>query len=108
MDKAELSKLLENKVQEKLQEGYTITTYALDAASRDRLKRDLKPHSCPTHHDDCASPEWDAYLKQIEVGEYKPDLPATRKERTPVTTSEQPVSSEHSSSSAGVWRVRRH
>jgi hypothetical protein len=59
MDKAELSKLLEDKVQEKLQDGYTITTYAMDAASRDRLKRGLKPHSSPTHHDECAGAEWE-------------------------------------------------
>ena len=30
MDKAELSRLLEQQVQEKLKEGYSITTYALD------------------------------------------------------------------------------
>jgi len=43
MDKAELSKMLEAKVLGKLQAGYQITTYAMDAASRDRLKRGMKP-----------------------------------------------------------------
>ena len=41
MSKAELSKLLEEKVQEKVKEGFSIPTYALDAASRDRVKRAL-------------------------------------------------------------------
>lgn len=107
MDKAELSKLLEDKVQEKLQDGYTITTYALDAASRDRLKRGLKPLTNPTHHDDCAGAAWGEYLMQLEVGGYVPDSPKTP---MPLATREEPVSTDQSSSSSssGLWRVRRH
>lgn len=104
MDKAELSKLLEDKVQEKLHDGYTITTYAMDAASRDRLKRGLKPHSSPTHHDETAGAEWDEYLFQLEVGVNVPD---TRKAHKTVTRDE-PVCTDQSSSSSGLWRVRRH
>lgn len=105
MDKAELSKLLEDKVQEKLQEGYTITIYALDAASRDRLKRGLKPQSNPTHHDDCAGAAWEECLFQIEVGGYVPD---PRKAPMRAATREEPVCTDQSSSSSGLWRVRRH
>lgn len=105
MDKAELSKLLEDKVQEKLQDGYTITTYALDAASRDRLKRDLKPHPSPTHHDDSAGAAWDEYLMQIEVGGYAPE---SRKAILPEAKTSEPVHTDQSCSSSGLWRVRRH
>ena len=104
MDKAELSKLLEDKVQEKLQDGYTITTYAMDAASRDRLKRGLKPHSSPTHHDASAGAEWEEYLFQLEVGG---NLPDTQRAHKNVTTRDEPVISDQSSSSSGLWRVRR-
>lgn len=57
MNKAELSKLLDQKVQEKLQGGYSITTYAMDAASRDRVKRSLEPQSHKIEHHNDASEE---------------------------------------------------
>jgi hypothetical protein len=106
MDKAELSRLLEDKVQEKLQEGYTITTYALDAASRDRVKRGLRPQSHPTHHDDCAGAAWNEYLIQLEDGEHVSKSP-----RTPVTLTyaeSVPSVAGQASSCSGLWRVRRH
>jgi hypothetical protein len=105
MDKAELSKLLEDKVQEKLQDGYTITTYAMDAASRDRLKRGLKPQANPTLHDDSAGAEWDEYLMQLEVGGSAPD---SRKTIIPEPKTSEAVHTDQSCSCSGLWRVRRH
>ncbi|WP_408601971.1 hypothetical protein [Pseudomonas sp. PLMAX] len=104
MDKAELSKLLEDKVQEKLQDGYTITTYAMDAASRDRLKRGLKPQANPTLHDDSAGAEWEEYLMQLEVGGYAPD---SRRSIMPEPKTAEAVHTDQACSS-GLWRVRRH
>lgn len=104
MDKAELSKLLEDKVQEKLQDGYTITTYAMDAASRDRLKRGLKPQANPTHHDDSAGAEWEEYLMQLEVGGCAKE---PRKVILPEPKTAEAVHTDQAFSS-GLWRVRRH
>ncbi len=105
MDKAELSRLLEDKVQEKLQDGYTITTYALDAASRDRVKRGLRPQSHAIHHDEGDGAAWNDYLMQLEDGEQVSNSP-----KSPVTLTyreSEPVTAP-SSSCSGLWRVRRH
>lgn len=107
MDKAQLSKLLDAKVQEKLQEGYAITTYAMDAASRDRLKRELKPQAHPVHHDESTDEAWGEYLIQLEVGET-----ASEKPQSKIAPSAPKASTENcpapSSSSTGLWKARRH
>ncbi|MCF5374143.1 hypothetical protein [Pseudomonas syringae] len=58
MDKAALSRLLEEKVQEKLAQGYSIPTYAPDAASRDRVKRELMPQAHTIEVDNTEGEEW--------------------------------------------------
>lgn len=107
MNKAALSMLLEQKVQEKISEGYSITTYALDAASRDRVKRSLKPQSHQIEHQDDASAKWHDFLSKVESGTYQPerDKPAIK-----ATTAIQPETEtvQAASSSVGQWKARRH
>lgn len=106
MDKAELSKLLSEKVQEKLNEGYSIPTYALDAASRDRVKRELQPHGHTIPNENRETEEWQDYLQQVETGTYKP---ASRKPLdTPQPTSTPAADQYAGSGSAGLWKARRH
>ncbi|MBI6882352.1 hypothetical protein [Pseudomonas putida] len=106
MNKSELSKLLDQKVQEKLQGGYSITTYAMDAASRDRVKSSLKPPSHKIEHHNDAFQEWQEYLSKVESGTYQPEhvrptteTPSIKPEADAVPTA---------SSSVGQWKARRH
>lgn len=105
MDKAELSRLLSEKVQEKLNEGYSIPTYALDAASRDRVKRELKPHGHTIPNENRETEEWQDYLQQVETGTYKPESPKPLLE-TPLATSTP--AADAGSGSGGLWKARRH
>lgn len=107
MDKAELSKLLEEKVQEKLKEGYSIPTYALDAASRDRVKRGLNPQSHAIPHENHTAEEWQDYLRQVEGGTYEPERPRHEIEVTP-PTSGTPKAGDQACGSVGLWKARRH
>jgi hypothetical protein len=107
MNKPELSKLLEEKVQEKIKEGFTIPTYALDAASRDRVKRALHPQSHSVPHENHSTEEWEEYIKQVEAGTYAPTHRAqeTREAPQPSTNSKP---SDHPCGSTGLWKARRH
>lgn len=105
MDKAELSRLLEQQVQEKLKEGYSITTYALDAASRDGLKRSLKAKGHAVPNENHEAEDWQDYIEQLGSGASK------GVERSYVSDSAQSVSatqSPSSSGSVGLWKPRRH
>lgn len=106
MDKAELSKMLEAKVLEKLQAGYQITTYAMDAASRDRLKQGFKPQGHPPQHDENTHPIWDGYVKQLEDGSYVSEQQKSEIATAPADLKKQPEG--QTCSSPGLWRVRRH
>lgn len=106
MNKAELSKLLEEKVQEKVNEGYSIPTYAMDVASRDRVKRALHPQSHAILHENHADEDWQEYLKQVEEGTYEPGRHALVV-KTPDTSVASSIG-ETGSSSAGLWKARRH
>lgn len=106
MDKAELRRILNEKVEEKVAEGYTITTYAMDVASTDRVKRELSPHGHAIPHED-ESPEWESYLKQVEAGTYVPEQVTAQ----PVAQPEKPMTQpghEGVSGSVGLWKARRH
>lgn len=108
MNKVELSKLLEEKVSDKLKDGYEILNYAMDAASRDKLKRDLKVHGRNVPHEDDKEDEWRNYLWQVKSGIYQGEA---RTKLVPIETVQtlQPASAgETSSSSAGLWKARRH
>jgi hypothetical protein len=107
MNKAELSRLLEQKVQEKIQDGYSITTYAMDVASRDRVKRSLKPLTHHVEHHDDTAEEWQKYLSQVEAGTYQSE--GARVEIDPPPSA--PPGKEATtiaSSSTGLWKARRH
>ena len=106
MNKADLSKFLEEKVQEKVNEGYSIPTYAEDAASRDKVKRELAPHTHRVLHENHTQEEWENYIHQVESGTYKaepthraPDLalPASPAQATPSANASNP----------GLWKSRR-
>jgi len=107
MNKAELSMLLEQKVQEKIREGYSITTYALDAASRDRVKRSLMPQSHQIEHCDAASEEWQQYLSKVEAGVYEPESP---RPVIVIASSENQTSepTQTTTTNVGQWKARRH
>ena len=105
MNKAELSKMLDQKVQEKLQDGYSITTYALDAATRDRVKRALKPQPQVIEHQDDTAEEWHDYLSKVEAGTYQPDKPKPSIEAPPAISSNNVANP--GAGSVGQWRVRR-
>lgn len=106
MDKAELRKMLDEQVAAKVGEGYTITTYAMDVASTDRVKRALGHHGHAPEHEDGAA-EWSSYLQDVEAGTYVPETtrqPAnTKAEKAPAQPSQ-----EGSSGSVGLWKARRH
>ncbi|KAF0253454.1 hypothetical protein [Pseudomonas putida] len=99
MDKAELSRLLEQQVQEKLKEGYSITTYALDAASRDGLKRSLKAKGHAVPNENHEAEDWQDYIEQL--GSSGPKAVERR-----YVDSAPP--SPSSSGSVGLWKARRH
>ncbi|HEP8970202.1 TPA: hypothetical protein VDU83_002540 [Pseudomonas aeruginosa] len=103
MDKAELSKLLEQQVQSKLAEGYSITSYALDAAARDRLKRGLKPLGHAIPHENQTDEEWKDYLDHLEA-EAKKSCQAAR----PVRKAAEALKEEPSKVRSGIWNVCRH
>lgn len=107
MDKAELSKLLEQQVQDKLRQGYSIPTYALDAASRDRVKRGLKPHGHELPHENNAAEHWQEYIRELETGAgtFIHERPAPE---TSIPTPESSITCNQSCSSAGLWKARRH
>ncbi|HEE9764355.1 hypothetical protein [Pseudomonas putida] len=107
MDKAELSRLLELQVQEKLKEGYSITTYALDAASRDSLKRGMKSKGHALPHENRTEEDWQVYIHQLDLGTYKPDTRKPVIEASPTSTLDRPAG-EKGSGSVGLWKVRRH
>lgn len=107
MNKAELSMLLEQKVQEKIRDGYSITTYALDAASRDRVKRSLKPPPHHIDHHDDAVEEWQDYLGKVEAGTYESERTKPVIDTSPVKASENDIR-QAASSSVGQWKARRH
>lgn len=107
MNKAEMSRILEEKVQEKLKEGYSIPTYALDAASRDRVKRGLQPQGHPVPHDDQSSTAWQEYIRQVEEGIYEPDRSA--KHSKVVTSSPaESIPVVVACGSVGLWKAKRH
>lgn len=107
MNKSELSKLLAEKVQEKVNEGFSIPTYAMDAASRDRVKRALHPQSHPIPHENNSAEEWEEYIKQVETGTYTPShRPHEILDALPTSADSKP--SVHSSGSVGLWKARRH
>lgn len=106
MNKADLSRYLEEKVQEKVKDGFSILTYAEDAATRDKVKRDLARHAPQVLHENHTQEEWEAYIHQVESGTYKaeptrraPDLfpPASPAQATPSGTASSP----------GLWKARR-
>ncbi|WP_124128488.1 hypothetical protein [Pseudomonas aeruginosa] len=101
MDKTELSRRLEQQVQAKLAEGYSITTYALDAASRDRLKRGLKPVGHAIPHENQADDEWKDYLHHLDV-ESKRSSHAAK----PAPAATEAPNEERGKT--GIWNVWRH
>lgn len=103
MDKAELRRLLEQQVQDKIKEGYSVTTYALDAASRDSLKRGLKAKGHEVPNENHAAEAWDDYIHHLDVESHKPAAPRALRE---VVVPEQSI--QPASSSAGLWKARRH
>ncbi|MHC5195041.1 hypothetical protein ACYSUW_14900 [Pseudomonas frederiksbergensis] len=107
MNKAELSKLLDQKVQEKLRDGYSITTYAMDAASRDRVKQGLKPQSHQFDHHNETAEAWQEYLQTVESGAYQPEKSKALGSNITVTPAEQIVN-QVVASGVGLWKVRRH
>lgn len=107
MNKAALSMLLEQKVQEKIRDGYSITTYALDAASRDRVKRSLKPLPHHIDHHDVTAEEWQDYLSKVEAGTYEPERTRQVIDTAPVKTQENEIG-QTASGSVGQWKARRH
>lgn len=108
MNKAELSKLLDEKVADKLKGGYEILNYAMDAASRDKLKRNLKVQGHRIPHEDCRQEEWLDYLWQVEQGLYRGAEPLGQA-KVETNLPEPPANAGKSdSSSAGLWRARRH
>ncbi|MFK3607862.1 hypothetical protein PVE_R2G0544 [Pseudomonas veronii 1YdBTEX2] len=108
MNKAELSKMLEGKVAEKLQDGYEILNYAMDAASRDKLRRDLKIHGHNIPHEDGKHEEWQNYLWQVEHGLYRGEAPPKRVSVETLQPGEPANAGELNSTSAGLWKARRH
>ncbi|WHT75592.1 hypothetical protein [Pseudomonas rhodesiae] len=108
MNKAELSKLLEEKVSDKLKDGYEILNYAMDAASRDKLKRDLKVHGRNVPHEDGKEDEWRNYLWQVERGIYQGEARTKQVQIETVQTLQPASAGETTSSSAGLWKARRH
>jgi hypothetical protein len=107
MSKAELSMLLEQKVQDKIRDGYSITTYAMDAASRDRVKRSLKPLTHHVEHHDDTAEEWQEYLSQVEAGTYQPEVTRVELDSPPNVSPGKEVTTT-ASSSTGQWKARRH
>jgi hypothetical protein len=107
MNKAEMSRILEEKVQEKLKEGYSIPTYALDAASRDRVKRGLHPQGHPIPHDDQSAAEWQEYIRQVEEGTYEPNRHGNHRE-TQILSPSVSTTATTASGSVGLWKARRH
>ena len=73
MNKQQLSQMLDQKVQEKLQEGYAITTYAMDLAQQQLLKRSLNPKPPGARPDNQSEQQWQLYLQQIKDGTYVPE-----------------------------------
>ncbi|EKT4481235.1 hypothetical protein CMV24_19140 [Pseudomonas plecoglossicida] len=105
MDKSEMSRLLELQVQEKLRDGYSITTYAMDAAGRDRVRCGIKTkgHSLPNENH--AAEDWQEYIGKLETGAYKSVV------RTKVIeTGDSPNidQSAGGSGTVGLWKARRH
>ena len=99
--------MLEEKVQEKIKEGFNIPTYALDAASRDRVKRALHPQSHPVPQENHSNEEWEDYIKQVEAGTYAPTHQARKIQGAPQTTqNSKPI--DHHCCSTGLWKARRH
>jgi hypothetical protein len=107
VNKAELSILLEQKVQEKIRNGYSITTYALDAASRDRVKRSLKPLPHHIDHHENTAEEWQDYLSKVEAGTYQPERTEPVIDTAPANIPENDIG-QTSSGSVGQWKARRH
>lgn len=107
MNKAELSKMLEEKVREKVGAGYEIPTYAMDLASTDRLKRDMGNHGRSIHPPEHERSEWEEYLSQVEAGTYHPDQVRTAPKPAQENSS-PPAGESPACGSNGLWRVRRH
>ncbi|AXH60200.1 hypothetical protein [Pseudomonas amygdali] len=106
MDKAELRKMLDEQVAAKVGEGYTITTYAMDVASTDRVKRAMGYQGKAPEHED-GSAEWSSYLHEVEAGTY---VPERIKKPVSIQTGQsapQP-GQEGASGTVGLWKVRRH
>lgn len=106
MDKTELSRMLSEKVEAKVAEGYSITTYAMDVASTDRVKRELGPHGHAIPHED-ESAEWKFYIKQVQAGTYVPEQVTSQPAAQPENTVTQP-GNEVVCVSVGLWKARRH
>lgn len=106
MTKSELRQMLEMKVEEKVGQGFEIPTYAMDVAATDRLKHGLKAHSRPMDYDDQKEREWMEFLRQVEIGIYKPE--SNPLAHAPAKPQEKDLLSMASSGSVGLWKVRRH
>lgn len=109
MNKEELRRQLEAQVQQKLAGGYEVVTYAMDAASRDKVKRDLKPHGHAFPHENPGTQAWEDFLLEASRAKVnpvhleEPDLStAERRDQAGVT------STEKCGTDPGLWRVRRH
>ena len=106
MNKADLSRYLEEKVQEKLKDGFSILTYAEDAATRDKVKRDLAHHAPQVLHENHTQEEWENYIHQVESGTYQAEhthrAPDISKQVSP--TQDTPSGT---ATSAGLWKARR-
>lgn len=109
MDKDELRRQLEAQVQQKLADGYEVVTYALDAASRDKVRRELKPHGHALPHDNPGTQAWEEFLLEASRGKSdlvhvkEPDLStAERRIQAGVTAAGK------CGTSPGLWRTRRH
>lgn len=106
MTKAELRQLLQTKVEEMVEQGYEIPTYAMDLAATDRLKHGLKPHARPIDHDDQKEQEWAEFLSQAEAGTYQTNT--RRLSHAPTKTHGKETASTAGTGSIGLWKVKRH
>jgi hypothetical protein len=87
MTKQELSIFLDQKVQEKVGQGYSITTYAMDVATQNTLRRNLKPNLPAAKPENQSEQQWQTFLQQVKDGTYVPekDEPAQEAFQYPIS-----------------------
>jgi hypothetical protein len=108
MDKAELRRMLDQKVAEKVDSGYKIPTYAMDLAATDRVKRELCPKVSASPPVEPEHDEWNEFLSSVESGAYKPERVRVAPLIEPVEIVQRSGPQAEASSSVGLWKVRRH